>query len=43
VREQFLKVGAEPAPSSSRELATRVSAETARWSRIVRENNLKVD
>jgi len=43
VREQFLKVGAEPAPSSGRELATRIAAETARWSRIVKENNLKVD
>jgi tripartite-type tricarboxylate transporter receptor subunit TctC len=43
VREQFLKVGAEPAPSSGKALARVIAAETSRWSRIVKENNLKVD
>jgi tripartite-type tricarboxylate transporter receptor subunit TctC len=39
LREQ----GAEPAPSTPQELAAYVKEDTARWSRVIRERNLKLE
>lgn len=35
--------GAEPAPTTPQELARYMTADTARWSRIIKERNLKID
>ena len=43
VKEQFQKLGAEPAPGTSKQLEAFVASETKRWSRVVTDNKLKVE
>lgn len=43
VRARFALIGAEPAGSSPEELANTLKTETARWSKIVQERNIKAD
>lgn len=43
VREQFLKVGAEPMPTSSRQLEDFVASESARWLKVVTDHKIKVE
>ena len=43
VRTRLRDSGAEPAASSPEELAALIKADTAKWSRIIREKNIKAD
>jgi tripartite-type tricarboxylate transporter receptor subunit TctC len=43
VRARFAQIGAEPVGSSPQELANNLKAETVRWSKVVREQNIKPD
>jgi len=43
VREQFLKLGAEPRPGSPAEYAEFIRSEIARTARIVREAKITLD
>ncbi|WP_026354880.1 Bug family tripartite tricarboxylate transporter substrate binding protein [Massilia niastensis] len=43
VRARFALIGAEPVGSSPEELANTLKTETARWTKIVRERNIKAD
>ena len=43
IKEQFQKLGAEPAPGTGRQLEAHIAAETARWSKLVADNKLKVE
>lgn len=43
VKEQFVKLGAEPSAGSASQLETVVATETQRWSRFVADNKLKVE
>ena len=43
VVQQLVAQGTEPAPSSPAELARYIAEDTARWARIVKERNLKVE
>jgi tripartite-type tricarboxylate transporter receptor subunit TctC len=43
VRARFTQIGAEPVGSSPQQLANTLKTETARWSKIVRERNIKPD
>ncbi len=38
--EAIQKMGASPAPSTQAELAAHVTAETARWGKVIRDNNI---
>ena len=39
----LMEQGAEPAPSTSQELASFIKADTAKWARIIKERNLKAE
>ncbi|KQW65084.1 ABC transporter substrate-binding protein [Variovorax sp. Root411] len=41
--DQFAKMGAAPAPGTGKQLESVIAAETARWSKFVTENKLKVE
>jgi putative tricarboxylic transport membrane protein len=41
--EQFLNVGATPAPGTPEALDALVEKETARWKRIIEENNITLE
>ena len=43
VAQQLIAQGAEPAPTTSQELARFIQDDTARWARLVKERNLKLD
>lgn len=43
VAQQLFAQGAEPAPTTSQELARFMQDDTARWSKLVKERNLKLD
>lgn len=43
LREQFQKVGAEATPGSSKQLEEFVLSESARWLKVVNDNQIKVD
>lgn len=43
VQQRFAQIGAEPVGSSPQELAATLKEETARWSKVVRERNIKAD
>lgn len=43
VVRQLLEQGAEPRPSSAQELANYIRDDTARWAKIIKERNLKID
>jgi tripartite-type tricarboxylate transporter receptor subunit TctC len=43
VRARFTQIGAEPVGSSPQELANTLKTETVRWSKVVRERNIKAD
>jgi tripartite-type tricarboxylate transporter receptor subunit TctC len=43
VVQQLVAQGTEPAPSTSAELAQYIKEDTARWSKIVKERNLKLE
>jgi tripartite-type tricarboxylate transporter receptor subunit TctC len=43
LRQQFQKVGAEPAPGSSKQLEATVASETRRWTKVVEDNKLKAE
>lgn len=43
VASQLLVQGAEPAPTTPQELARYIKDDTARWARIIKERNLKID
>jgi tripartite-type tricarboxylate transporter receptor subunit TctC len=42
-REKFTALGMEAGTGSPQQLATRIAAETARWSDVVRKRNIKPD
>lgn len=42
-RQRFAGLGLEPGTSTPEQLAQRIATETAQWSDVVRERNLKVD
>jgi tripartite-type tricarboxylate transporter receptor subunit TctC len=41
VKKQFESLGAAPTGSTGKELAEKVTAETARWTKIVDDNGIK--
>jgi tripartite-type tricarboxylate transporter receptor subunit TctC len=43
VKEQFQKLGAEPAQGSSKQLKSHIASETERWSKFVADNKIKAD
>ena len=43
MRERLLALGLEPAVSTPGELAALIRAETAKWSKVIRDSNFKVD
>ncbi len=43
VASQLLAQGAEPAPTTPQELARFIQEDTARWAKLVKERNLKLD
>jgi tripartite-type tricarboxylate transporter receptor subunit TctC len=43
LRERLLATGAEPAPSTPQELATLLKADTAKWSKLIRDKKIKVE
>jgi tripartite-type tricarboxylate transporter receptor subunit TctC len=43
VVQQLVAQGTEPAPSTSAELTQYIKEDTARWSKIVKERNLKLE
>jgi tripartite-type tricarboxylate transporter receptor subunit TctC len=43
VRTRLRDSGAEPAASTPDELAALIKADTAKWSRIIRDKNIKAD
>lgn len=42
VNRQLVEQGAEPAPMTSEELARFIKDDTARWSKVIKERNLKI-
>lgn len=42
-RERFAALGMEPGAGTPEQLARRIASETAQWSEVVRQRNLKVD
>lgn len=43
VKEQFQKLGADPAPGTGKQLEAYIAAETERWSKFVTENKIKAE
>jgi tripartite-type tricarboxylate transporter receptor subunit TctC len=43
VRQRFASIGAEVVGSSPAELATYMKSETARWTKVVQDRNIKSD
>jgi tripartite-type tricarboxylate transporter receptor subunit TctC len=43
VQESFSKQGATPMPAQPGELAARISAETRRWSAVVKDAGIKAE
>jgi tripartite-type tricarboxylate transporter receptor subunit TctC len=43
VARQLMEQGAEPAPTTPQELARFIKDDTARWSKIIKDRNLKID
>lgn len=43
VRERLLQSGAEPAPSTPRELAQLVQSDTEKWARLIKAKNIKAE
>lgn len=43
VKEQFRKLGADPAPGTGKQLEAYIAAETERWSKFVTENRIKAE
>lgn len=43
IRQQLARVGVDPATSSPAEFGAFLRAETARWARVIRDANIKVD
>lgn len=43
VKEQFLKVGADAAPGTGKQLEAFVASEASRWAKVVSDNKIKVD
>ncbi|BDR09304.1 ABC transporter substrate-binding protein [Comamonas thiooxydans] len=41
IKDQFTRAGAEPATGDSEQLSKTMETETARWEKVVRDNNLK--
>ena len=40
---KLIEQGNEPRPSSARELAQYIKEDTARWAKLIKERNLKID
>lgn len=43
VARKLIEQGAEPRPSSAQELAQYIKDDTARWTKVIKERNLKID
>ncbi len=43
VKEQFQKLGADPAPGTGKQLEAYIASETERWSKFVAENKIKAE
>lgn len=43
MQQALLDQGAEPAPTTSQELATYIQQDTAKWAKLIKDRNLQLE